>query len=211
MESYEDLRLQEKDKIPKLSFFERLFKKSNSISEKNLDFLEERHKKDAFKLENKDQKLLQDYPFISPIEEELSLYGGSRKNTQKESIEEDLLLLDDLILEDKGLRASSQKEVLETQNLESHLEIDEREAILNDIDLSAKEIPFKVVFIAFCFMAIVLALFIPKIYVRNNIYYASRNIIQLQTQIDSLSEENKHIRKQLEDIKFKNLTQELDF
>ncbi|MBX7490184.1 hypothetical protein K4G58_02640 [Helicobacter sp. Faydin-H64] len=89
--------------------------------------------------------------------------------------------------------------------------MDEREAVLRDIDLNAKEIPFKMVLITFGVMALVLVLFIPKIYIRNNIYYASRNIIQLQAQIGSLSEENKHIKKQLEDIKFKNLTQELDF
>ena len=60
-------------------------------------------------------------------------------------------------------------------------------------------------------MFFVLLLFIPKIYIRNNIYYTSRNIVQLQTQLDSLNEENKQIKKQLEDIKFRNLTHELDF
>ncbi|EEO26252.1 hypothetical protein BCM35_02385 [Helicobacter winghamensis] len=95
--------------------------------------------------------------------------------------------------------------------MESHLEISEREAVLDDLDLNTKEIPFKLVLITLCLMALALVLFIPKIYVRNNIYYASRNIIQLQAQIDSLREENKHIKKQLEDIKFRNLTQELDF
>ena len=65
--------------------------------------------------------------------------------------------------------------------------------------------------ITFGVMFFVLLLFIPKIYIRNNIYYTSRNIVQLQTQLDSLNEENKQIKKQLEDIKFRNLTHELDF
>ncbi len=60
-------------------------------------------------------------------------------------------------------------------------------------------------------MFAIFLLFMPKIYIRNNIYYTSRNLIQLQAQLDSLNEENKHIKKQLEDIKFKNLTHELDF
>ena len=71
--------------------------------------------------------------------------------------------------------------------------------------------PFKMVLVAFVCMAAVLLLFVPKVYIRSNIYYVSRNMIQLQAQIDSLSEENKHIKKQLEDIKFRNLTHELDF
>ena len=78
-------------------------------------------------------------------------------------------------------------------------------------DEPTKEIPFKMVCITFGVMFFVLLLFIPKIYIRNNIYYTSRNIVQLQTQLDSLNEENKQIKKQLEDIKFRNLTHELDF
>lgn len=64
--------------------------------------------------------------------------------------------------------------------------------------------------ILFCLIFIVF-LAILKVYVRNNIYYISRDIIVLQTQIDVLSEENKHIKKQLEDMKFQNLTHEFDF
>ena len=86
------------------------------------------------------------------------------------------------------------------------LETDEKEEVLS-LELNANEIPFKMVLVAFVCMAAILLLFVPKVYIRSNIYYASRNIIQLQAQIDSLSEESKHIKKQLEDIKFKNLTQ----
>ena len=86
------------------------------------------------------------------------------------------------------------------------LETDEKEEVLS-LELNANEIPFKMVLVAFVCMAAVLLLFVPKVYIRSNIYYASRNMIQLQAQIDSLSEESKHIKKQLEDIKFKNLTQ----
>lgn len=240
MESYEDLRLKKKDKIPKLSLFERLFKRDSNISEQNLDFLEERYQKSDSTLQNLEQES-QDLRFVenpifeSPIEEDLRyqenlhLQKSLKENLQKDfgsgdfkidSQKEDLLLLDDLILESEHLRTLAQEQNpnlqdLELQNLQAlkptSLNTDEREEVLSGIDLNVKEIPFKMVLITFCVMTLVLTLFVPKIYIRNNIYYASRNIIQLQAQIDSLSEENKHIKKQLEDIKFKNLTQELDF
>ena len=104
---------------------------------------------------------------------------------------------------------------LESQNANgdsngTSLETDEKEEVLS-LELNANEIPFKMVLLAFACMAAVLLLFTPKVYIRSNIYYTSRNIIQLQAQIDSLREENKFIKKQLEDIKFRNLTHELDF
>ncbi|MDE5592094.1 MAG: hypothetical protein K2I63_03960 [Helicobacter sp.] len=89
----------------------------------------------------------------------------------------------------------------------------EKEELLSSLeDISQeKNIPFKAVGIVLVFMFCAYALLMPKIYIRNHIYFVSRDIIQLQTQLDSLYEENKHIKKQLEDIKFKNLTHELDF
>lgn len=45
MESYENLRLEQKDKIRKCSFWERFTKKESEILEENLDFLEERYQK----------------------------------------------------------------------------------------------------------------------------------------------------------------------
>lgn len=49
-----------------------------------------------------------------------------------------------------------------------------------------------------------LALFIPKIYLRNNIYYVSKDINKLYAHYISLQEENKFLVQQLEDMKFKN-------
>lgn len=57
-------------------------------------------------------------------------------------------------------------------------------------------------------LASVLA-FAPKIYLRSNIYYTSREVLYLQTQADSLQEENRYLRKQLEEIKFKLLLSEM--
>lgn len=69
----------------------------------------------------------------------------------------------------------------------------------------------KPLLIVFTAMIVVLALSIPKIYLSNNIYYKSRNIQKLQTELDALREENKILKRSLEDIKFKYLTTEIDF
>ncbi|WP_416863619.1 hypothetical protein [Helicobacter ganmani] len=116
---------------------------------------------------------------------------------------ENLVLLDDLMLK---TNLSPNAETQQTASLNPQ----EKEAVL-EVDFSSKEIPFKVVCMLMIAMFAIFLLFMPKIYIRNNIYYTSRNLIQLQAQLDSLNEENKHIKKQLEDIKFKNLTHELDF
>lgn len=183
MESYENLRLEQKDKIRKCSFWERFTKKENEILEENLDFLEERY-----------QKTNQD---SAPTIQENLFFQDSKEN---------LVLLDDLMLKTKEVDLSLNAETPQTTSLNPQ----EKEAVLA-VDFSSKEIPFKVVCMLLIAMFATLLLFMPKIYIRNNIYYASRNLIQLQAQLDSLNEENKHIKKQLEDIKFKNLTHELDF
>lgn len=175
VESFEDLRLEKKDKIQKRSFLERFFKKESNISEENLDFLEERY-----------------------------------TQTCKDSIQEDsqeydkeIALLDDLSLKPK------EGNFIQTTQFVG-LNPNEKEAVL-EVDLNYNEIPFRSVCLVFALMFVAILVFVPKIYIRNNIYYTSRSLVQLQVQLDSLSEENKHIKKQLEYIKFKNLTHELDF
>ena len=53
-------------------------------------------------------------------------------------------------------------------------------------------------------MFIILILFIPKIFLRNNIYYISKDINKLHNQHISLKEENKFLAQQLEKMKYKN-------
>ncbi|WP_104722247.1 hypothetical protein [Helicobacter mesocricetorum] len=169
METYEDLRLEEKDKIKKTSFFQKIFKKETQISSENLEFLEQ--------CEND---------------------SDNTKDKQENP--------------DDALDALIDTSYLQKQSENILLRVEEKEEILEEVvgDLEG-EIPFKMVGFVFLLMFFVFVLFVPKIYIRNNIYFTSRNIIQLQAQLDSLNEENKHIKKQLEDIKFKNLTHELDF
>ena len=53
-------------------------------------------------------------------------------------------------------------------------------------------------------IAIVLLLLLPKIYLRNSIYYESRAIDRLQTQYDALTEEHKLLQHKVEGMKVKN-------
>ncbi len=55
---------------------------------------------------------------------------------------------------------------------------------------------------AILFTALFLAF--PKIFLRNNIYYVSKDINKLYAHYISLKEENKFLSQQLEDMKFKN-------
>lgn len=70
------------------------------------------------------------------------------------------------------------------------------------------ELPVHFVLLVAIALLVCLVLFLPKIFVRNEIYYASREIIAAQAQLDSLREENIFIKRELENIKFKNLTHE---
>lgn len=58
--------------------------------------------------------------------------------------------------------------------------------------------------IVFVILFFMLSLYIPKIYLRNNIYYTSKDINKLYAHYISLQEENTFLSQQLEDIKFKN-------
>jgi len=63
---------------------------------------------------------------------------------------------------------------------------------------------YNILFIIFGFMFLVLIFFMPKIYLRNNIYYISKDINKLHSHYVSLKEENKFLQQQLEKMKYKN-------
>ena len=58
--------------------------------------------------------------------------------------------------------------------------------------------------IVFAILFFALCLYFPKIYLRNNIYYTSKDINKLYAHYISLQEENTFLAQQLEDMKFKN-------
>jgi len=58
--------------------------------------------------------------------------------------------------------------------------------------------------LVFTVLIISLILFVPQIFLRNNIYYISKDINKLYAHYISLKEENRFLGQQLEDMKFKN-------
>ena len=60
------------------------------------------------------------------------------------------------------------------------------------------------IIIAMSALGIALLLYFPKIYIKNNIYYTSKDINKLFGHYISLKEENRFLVQQLEDMKFKN-------
>lgn len=47
--------------------------------------------------------------------------------------------------------------------------------------------------------------FVPKIFLSNEIYYLSRDINKIKNRLDLLKEENKILKKNLEDFRFQQL------
>ncbi|QKF65057.1 hypothetical protein [Campylobacter corcagiensis] len=56
---------------------------------------------------------------------------------------------------------------------------------------------------AFVLVAVMILLFIPTIYIRNEIYYISRDIDSLKTKHSVLVEENKELERNIEKLKFR--------
>lgn len=90
-------------------------------------------------------------------------------------------------------------------------ERDELLGEIRDYQETSGNLSLKTMLLALLLLFGMLGLFVPKIYLRSHIYYTSRHIIQLQNQADSLAEENKHLKKQLEDMKFKFLILDIGF
>lgn len=57
---------------------------------------------------------------------------------------------------------------------------------------------------AFVIMALMILLFVPTIYIRNEIYYISRDIDTLRTKHSVLIEENTELERKIEELKFRH-------
>ena len=67
-----------------------------------------------------------------------------------------------------------------------------------------RNLDFKTLMIAYLALLIALAIFLPKIYITNQIYYISRDIADLNGKRDVLLEENRELRLRLEQRRYKN-------
>jgi len=69
---------------------------------------------------------------------------------------------------------------------------------------SEKNLNTKLLFGVFLVLFSVLVVILPKIYLKNEIYYNSRDISKLYNEYNILKEENTMLKRKLEYIKFKN-------
>lgn len=86
---------------------------------------------------------------------------------------------------------------------------DEREMLLHPQKLH-KQSEIGALFIAYTILFLILLLFMPQIYLANNIYYASKNINYLKSQREALRDENGNLQQKLESLKFNFLTLEIE-
>lgn len=89
----------------------------------------------------------------------------------------------------------------------------EKDLVLREYDELLKEgrnLEVKHLFIAFMLLIVAIAVFIPKIYLRNEIYFTSKEIHKLQNHKEILAEENSKLKQEIEDIKFKYLVTEIE-
>lgn len=63
---------------------------------------------------------------------------------------------------------------------------------------------FKMLIMVYLAMFIALAIFLPKIYIANQIYYISRDIADISGKRDMLLEENRALSIKLENLRYKN-------
>lgn len=85
----------------------------------------------------------------------------------------------------------------------------EKDAILEPNRIS-KQSEIGALFVAYTILFFVLLLFMPQIYLANNIYYASKNINYLKSQREALRDENGDLQQKLESLKFNFLTLEIE-
>ncbi|CUU40760.1 MULTISPECIES: hypothetical protein [Helicobacter] len=84
----------------------------------------------------------------------------------------------------------------------------EKDALLESLEEQEVKKPslgFKELRNGLLIVLFVLFFCVPKIYLTNNIYYLSKDIINLQTQYDILLDENKRLKHELEGMRYEFL------
>ncbi|AJC86645.1 hypothetical protein [Campylobacter sp. RM16704] len=169
---------QEKKEIKK---FSKIITKSNIfITTKIQDLKEKRKEQNKIKQELKEQK---------KIEKE-----RAKKNQEQLIEKEKLTLQKQKILEEKVRLEENQE-----YNQEDKYELLDSIVSEENRNLSPKNLLY-----ANLMIIIALIIFFPQIYIRNQIYYISRDIADLRSQEWVLSEENKELQRKLEAIYFQN-------
>jgi len=83
----------------------------------------------------------------------------------------------------------------------------DKNQLLDQIDEEIKReknLDFRLLITVFLTILVGLSVILPKIYIKNEIYYTSREINKLSSEYSVLLEENRFLRQKVEYIKFKN-------
>jgi len=67
-----------------------------------------------------------------------------------------------------------------------------------------KNLDFKFLLLIYLSLAVAFSIILPKVYIKNQIYYISRDINKLYSNYSILQEENIYLKQKLESIRFKN-------
>lgn len=78
----------------------------------------------------------------------------------------------------------------------------EKSEILEEFE-KPKNLEFIDLVKVFVFMGVAIFIFVPTIYIRNEIYYISRDIEALRTKHSVLIEENRELERKIEELKFR--------
>lgn len=84
--------------------------------------------------------------------------------------------------------------------------MNEKEELLQNIssNKTPENLTFVKLLIAYFSVALILVIFIPKIYITNKIYYISRDVSDLREELNLLLEENRELKTKLQQIRYKN-------
>ena len=79
----------------------------------------------------------------------------------------------------------------------------DKQELLEQYD-KEENLDFKFLLLVYLSLTIALCIILPKIYIKNQIYYISRDIHKLYSENSILKEENTYLKQKLESIRFKN-------
>ncbi|WP_207924521.1 hypothetical protein [Campylobacter volucris] len=222
-----NVKLEEKKPFSiKLNFFKKNKQKANKNTNSKKPIVKEKSVNPNEKLENKSFQFEQISKIVTKGNAYVSLKIQNIKENQKQKAKLKQEIKEKKKLEKEKLQKQEQLEKekleklkqiqeevrLQEQKAQEQLEynIEDKYELLDSIkteenkNLSLKHLSYAGVILIFA-----LLVFFPQIYIRNQIYYISRDIADLRSQEWVLDEENKELQRQLEAIYFQN--QVLDY
>jgi len=85
--------------------------------------------------------------------------------------------------------------------------MDDKNELLEQYDAEQKvekNLDFRFLLLVYMVMGVAFLLVLPKIYIKNQIYYMSRDIGKMYGEYSILKEENRVLKQNLENMRFKN-------